>query len=223
MVIDATAAAGTTSAVGAKIAAGRTSLASSYETFLSLLTTQLKNQDPTAPLDTNTFTQQLVQMSGVEQQLLTNDLLKGLTEKAGDGLTSAVGYIGKVVTAATDEVALQNKTANWTYALPREAAAVKLEVLDAAGRVVRAETGQPHAGSHPFVWDGKNQTGGQLPDGGVYSLRVTATDVSGAAIAPTVSTEGVVRAVEQAGGVPTLIVGGVPVPLSAVLAVRQAA
>ncbi|HEX2801368.1 MAG TPA: flagellar hook capping FlgD N-terminal domain-containing protein, partial [Phenylobacterium sp.] len=57
-------------------ALGRTSLVENFNTFLSLLTTQLKNQDPTAPLDSNQFTQQLVQMTGVEQQLNSNDLLK---------------------------------------------------------------------------------------------------------------------------------------------------
>src|SRR5579863_9689138 len=71
-----------------------------YDTFLTLLTTQLKNQDPLSPLDTNQFTQQLTQMTGVEQQLLSNQLLQQLVnQNQGGGLTSAVGLIGKNVTA----------------------------------------------------------------------------------------------------------------------------
>ena len=62
----------------ATISNGSSMLGQNYETFLSLLTAQLKNQDPTAPVDSNAFTAQLVQMSGVEQQLLTNQLLTSL-------------------------------------------------------------------------------------------------------------------------------------------------
>ncbi len=200
---------------------GRASLAANYETFLALLTTQLKNQDPTAPLDTNTFTQQLVQMSGVEQQLLTNDLLKQLTEKGGDALSAAVGYIGRVVTVAKDEAVLTAGAAEWDYNLPRAATIATVEVLDAAGAVVRRETGATGAGAHAFAWDGRDQTGAQRANGGAYRLRVTATDALGAAITPDITTQGVVTAVEQSGGVATLIINGASAPLTAVRAVRQ--
>jgi flagellar basal-body rod modification protein FlgD len=77
---------------------GLASLADNYQTFLSLLTTQLKNQDPSSPLDTNQFTAQLTQMTGVEQQLLSNKLLQQLVSAQG-GLPQAAGLIGKTVTA----------------------------------------------------------------------------------------------------------------------------
>jgi len=73
------------------------SLANNSQTFLTLLTTQLKNQDPLSPLDTNQFTSQLTQMSGVEQQLLGNQLLQQLVSE--QGVTQAAGLIGKTVTA----------------------------------------------------------------------------------------------------------------------------
>lgn len=218
-----TSASAAATAAGAKIDTGRTRLASSYETFLALLTTQLKNQDPTAPLDTNTFTQQLVQMSGVEQQLLTNDLLKGLTEKADSGLSGAVGYIGKTVTARTNGAALEAGRADWSYTLDRNAKAVVVEVLDAAGRVVRREAGETGAGAHAFAWDGRDQAGGRLADGGLYTLRVEAADAAGAKLTPAITTQGIVRAVEQADGETRLILNGAAVPLSAVTAVRQSA
>ena len=206
---------------GAATNAGRARLADSYETFLALLTTQLKNQDPTAPLDTNQFTQQLVQMTGVEQQLLTNDLLRSLADKGGDGLTGAVGYIGKTVRAEGATATLAGGAASWGYEMPRDAASVTLEVLDSAGRVVRREAGAAKAGQQTFAWDGKDQGGTRLPDGGAYTLRVTAKDALGAAVKPTLSVEGVVRAVEQADGEVRLMLNGVAVPLSAVLSVRQ--
>ena len=68
----------TTSAAAGRITGGTKALASNFETFLTLLTTQMKNQDPLSPMDSNQFTAQLTQMAGVEQQLLTNDLLTSL-------------------------------------------------------------------------------------------------------------------------------------------------
>src|SRR5579885_716501 len=73
------------------------SIAHNYTTFLSLLTTQLKNQDPLSPLDTNQFTQQLTQMTGVEQQLLGNQLLQQLVTT--QSVTQGANLIGKTVTA----------------------------------------------------------------------------------------------------------------------------
>ena len=84
----------TTAAATSTINSGLSGIADNYQTFLSLLTTQLKNQDPTSPLDTNSFTQQLVQMTGVQQQLLSNTLLKQLVTQSGGSVTGAVDLIG---------------------------------------------------------------------------------------------------------------------------------
>ena len=83
---------------------GLSSLADNFQGFLTLLTTQLKNQDPTSPLDTNQFTQQITQMTGVEQQLLSNQLLQQLVS-AQSGVASAANLIGETITApgATDQ------------------------------------------------------------------------------------------------------------------------
>jgi flagellar basal-body rod modification protein FlgD len=88
----------TTAATQASINNSLASLANNSQTFLTLLTTQLQNQDPLNPLDTNQFTSQLTQMSGVEQQLLGNQLLQQLVSEQG-GLTQAAGLIGKTITA----------------------------------------------------------------------------------------------------------------------------
>jgi flagellar hook assembly protein FlgD len=77
---------------------GLSTLADNFQGFLTLLTTQLKNQDPTSPLDTNQFTQQITQMTGVEQQLLSNQLLQQLVTAQG-GVASAANLIGETVTA----------------------------------------------------------------------------------------------------------------------------
>ncbi|WP_262423038.1 flagellar hook capping FlgD N-terminal domain-containing protein [Brevundimonas denitrificans] len=74
-----------TAQAGSRMNAGSQMMASNFETFLLLLTAQLKNQDPLSPLDSNEFTGQLTQMAGVEQQLLTNDLLTALLEQTAAG------------------------------------------------------------------------------------------------------------------------------------------
>ena len=76
----------------------KNSLAGNFQTFLTLLTTQLKNQNPLDPLDTNQFTQQLVQFAQVEQQIKSNDLLAGLVllEKRSEA-TAALAYVGSTV------------------------------------------------------------------------------------------------------------------------------
>src|SRR3954466_6548855 len=138
-------------------ALGRARLAENFDTFLSLLTTQLKNQDPLSPLDSNQFTQQIVQMTGVEQQLLTNDLLKKLVGNTGSGVSTAVSLIGKEVRAESADAGMKGGKATWTYNLDRAASDVKLEVLNDKGAVVRSIAPTDNkAGDHTFAWDGKS-------------------------------------------------------------------
>lgn len=222
MAVDATGAVGTT---GGATAGGRAMLATNYETFLQLLTAQLKNQDPLSPVDSNAFTAQLVQMAGVEQQLLTNDLLEALVNQGGGGLDAAVQYIGKDVTAAGSAVRLDDGAARWSYELATDAADVRLEVLNSQGQVVWSgaapETGD---GVHDFNWDGRSTSGVQQPDGGVYTLRVaSATNAAGATVDSQVLIRGRVTAVEMYDGTPYLTVGGSIVPITQVISVQQGA
>jgi flagellar basal-body rod modification protein FlgD len=203
-------------------ALGKASLADNFNTFLSLLTTQLKNQDPTAPLDSNQFTQQLVQMTGVEQQLNANDLLKQLVSNTSSGISTAVTLIGKNVRAVSDTANLTNGQAQWTYNLDAQASDLKVEVLDANGKVVHAEAPTDmKAGDHAFSWNGKDLTNTQLPNGGTYTLRVTATDSAGKAITETNFVQGVVTGVTQNNGSTSITVNGGPVDWSKVTSVEQ--
>src|SRR5882672_717187 len=103
-------------------------IAGNFNTFLQLLTTQLKNQNPLDPLDTNQFTQQLVQFSGVEQQLKTNDFLSSRVQANANSInTNAVGYIGKTVTASGTRSELANGKAVWNFSMP-EAANVTVDI-----------------------------------------------------------------------------------------------
>ncbi len=212
----------TTSEATARANASRTSLVSNFETFLSLLTAQLKNQDPLSPLDSNEFTAQLTQMTGVEQQLLTNDLLTSLlAAQQSGGMTGATAYIGKDATAAWTATRLTDGEARWSYELARSAGSVDLQVLDSTGRVVWSGPAPDRdEGTHDFVWDGKTTAGGQLADGGVYTLKVVARNGS-ATVDSQVLTRGRVTGVELYDGQPYLTIGSSIVPLNAVIGVEE--
>src|SRR5712672_836858 len=94
-------------------------LAGNFQTFLTLLTTQLQNQNPLDPLDTNQFTQQLVQFAGVEQQLKTNDQLSSLiTLQQTAQSTQALGFVGKTALVDGSTAALTNASATWNLGVP---------------------------------------------------------------------------------------------------------
>ena len=206
-----------------KIDASRSRLADSEETFMKLLTTQLKNQDPTSPVDSNAFTAQLVQMSGVEQQLLTNQLLTSLVGQNEGGMASGVSYIGKTITASWAATELQEGKANWSYELANDAADVQLEIVDASGKTVwKGPAPDRTGGIHDFVWDGKSSTGAQLPDGGVYTLKITAKNGENT-VASQVLTRGRATGVEMYNGAAYLTIGGSIVPLSNVISVEETA
>lgn len=206
-------------------AIGRARLAENFDTFLSLLTTQLKNQDPLSPMDSNQFTQQIVQMTGVEQQLQTNALLKTLVSNTASGVSTAVNLIGKEVRAEADVAQLRDHKAAWTYKLDRAAEDVKLEVLDSKGRIVAsraAEAKNNGAGEHAFVWDGKSSAGTALAEG-TYSLRITAKDGAGSVVTSTVYADGLVTGVEQVDGQTLLSINGARIPWDRLVSIRQPA
>ncbi|HWT52379.1 MAG TPA: flagellar hook assembly protein FlgD [Caulobacter sp.] len=200
---------------------GRTSLAQNFDMFLTLLTTQMKNQDPTSPMDSTQFMSQLVQMTGVEQQLAGNDLLKQLVANTGSNVSNAVDLIGKQVRATSADATLSNGQAKWSYSLDAAAADVKIEVLDSNGVPVQTVAGSADdmkAGEHSFTWDGKDMLGNTMPNG-TYTLRVTATDGGGSKINSTTYVEGPVTAIELQNGQSVITINGGKVPVSSVIGV----
>jgi flagellar basal-body rod modification protein FlgD len=165
------------SSASASSANSISSLSGNFNTFINILTTQLKNQDPTAASDTNQFTQELVQFAGVEQQLNTNSDLSQLInlQKSSGGLGSSLGYIGKYVEApTTTQIPLQSGQAELAYTLPSGVSNVTVNVLDSTGNTVATLTGPTTAGLDRVAWDGKDTSGNQLADG-VYTFQFSAT------------------------------------------------
>lgn len=215
----------TTNTANAKINSGQTMLASNFETFLSLLTAQLKNQDPLSPVDSNEFTAQLTQMAGVEQQLMTNSLLTALLDKqSSGGMSDAANYIGRDATAVWPTTELNNGEARWSYELAADAAKVTMSVVDGSGKTVwTGDAPDKTTGIHDFTWDGKTTGGGQMDDGGVYTLKITATNATGQAVTSQALIRGEVTGVELYNGVPYVTIGDAIMPLSSLISLQQKA
>jgi flagellar basal-body rod modification protein FlgD len=188
-------------------------LSSNFSTFLTLLTTQLKNQDPTSPMDSNQFTQQLVMYSQVEQQINTNDNLKTLI---GQGTTNAAAmagtYLGKKVSITNGNASLMSGTANWTYNLDTASATTQLAITDSKGNTVFTTTGETTAGNHSFTWNGKDLNGNQLADG-TYKLTVTAADSASNKVTSSVASAGTISQIDMTSGTPQLVVGNMELGL----------
>lgn len=217
-----------TASVLDRINNSRTSLTTNKETFLKLLTTQLKNQDPLSPTDTTQMTQQITQMTGVEQQLVTNDLLAALVGmNTGTGLSEGVSMIGKTVSAITENSTLKNGKATFSWTQPGASTSLKVEIKNAAGKVVRTLIPDDQkSGDHTITWDGKDDAGAQLSDGGVYTIAVTAKGGDGKELKVTNikgRAEGVVSAVDNTTGQPMVVVDGNTIPVDNVVGIKAAA
>ena len=196
-------------------------LSSNFSTFLTLLTTQLKNQDPTSPMDSNAFTQQLVMYSQVEQQIDTNTNLKSLiTQGSSNAAAITTGYLGKKVSITNGNASLTGGAAKWSYNLATAAANTQLTVTDAGGRAVFTGAGATTAGNQTFTWDGKDNSGNQLSDG-TYKLTVTATDAANGTVTSTVASAGTVTQIDMTGATPQLIIGNMEVGLADIAAVAN--
>ena len=197
----------------------RQGIADNFDTFLSILTTQLRNQNPLDPLDTNQFTQQLVQFTGVEQQLKTNQFLEAMMlANQNAGSSQAVGYIGKEITASGTKSELTSEGARWHFAV-EEPAQITVQVKDKNGNVVFQKEGNVNKGESVFNWDGVGSDGKDKPDG-TYSISIQARNSDGKLINVATEMTGEVTGVDLTGSEPVLIVGSARVNMSAVLSVR---
>src|SRR5262245_43934172 len=176
----------TTSGVTFNTTTDTTTLANNFQTFLTLLTTQLKNQNPLEPLDTNQFTQQLVQFAGVEQQMKMNTQMASLlTIEQSAQSTAAMAYLGSTATVDGATTKLANGTATWTFNSPKTSSAT-INIKDGSGNVAYTGNFTVNAGQQNFTWDGRGNNGTKWPDGN-YTISITGKDTSGQTVA--ISTE----------------------------------
>lgn len=190
--------------------------------FLKLFIAQLQNQDPLNPQDSSQFLGQLAQMSQVEQAYNTNTNLKSLlTAENNTTSMNTVSFIGKTVKANGSSVALNGTSAaTLQYNLSGASASSTVTITDASGNVVRTATvAAQSAGDNTYTWDGRDNSGTQLP-AGAYTFAVSSTSAGGSALTATTYTTGTVDGVAFVNGTPTLTIGSVSVSLSDVINVK---
>ncbi len=212
----------TQQAAAGKAAGDAKTLGSDLNRFLTLLVTQLQNQDPLDPLDTNEFTAQLVQFAGVEQQIQNNANLETLIDiSRASEVAAIVNVIGKRIEAGGTMLALNAGKAEAAYTLSEAAAETKLTVTDANGQTVFSSAGKTEAGRHEFIWDGRDEDGRALADG-AYTLTVTATRGDDSAIDVEQRTIGTVTAAASDDAGPILHLGAAEVPMAQVRSIAEA-
>lgn len=189
-------------------------IADNFNQFLQLLTTQLQNQNPLDPLDTNQFTQQLVQFAGVEQQIQTNDTLTALLATSdATRLSSAVSFIGKQVVAEGRTTLLDESNATWLINSESAASNSKIIIKNADGEQVYSQNVSLAKGDQMFTWNGMTTDNMPAPNG-FYTITVVAQDAAGKAITTSTDIQGPVTGVELEDGQPVLNVGNIRIKMS---------
>ena len=188
----------TTDAANAALNAKSGASGMGQKDFLTLFTTQLKNQDPLDPVKNEAFVAQLAQFSQLEATTgMAQTLTNYVDSMAGERMMSSANLIGKKVSVPNAPALLvEGQPVQGTINLPAGADGVKFQVYDSKGILVATQImGSQVPGDMTWSWRGTDEAGNALPDG---SYRFTATAVSqGKTTTPTVSTLATVIGVSQ--------------------------
>ena|SRR5579863_8792492 len=213
----------TSTAASSTATTGMQSLAGNFDTFLQLLTTQLQNQDPLDPLDTNQFTQQLVEFASVEQQVNMNTNLQTLISlQQTTEATSALQFLGSTVTASGNTATLSNATgspATWSLNAAAPATA-NITITNSSGQTAFTGTTTLNAGTQTFSWSGQGNSSVIWPDGN-YTMTISATGANGQPVTVSTQVQGVVTGVNLSQNPPLLTVGGQNIALSQIQSISR--
>jgi flagellar basal-body rod modification protein FlgD len=197
------------------VGADRQMIAQNFDQFLTLLTTQLKNQNPLDPLNTNEFTAQLVQFASVEQQIKQNDALSSLLSKTdASNAIGALYFVGRSVVSDGSVNALENGKAKWILNADKSGNAT-ITIKDSSGHVAFQTSLALTGGAQPYQWDGKHNDGTPADDG-LYTITVEGTTINGASIPVKTEITGTVDGVDFTSNPPTLKIGDLVLQLSKV-------
>jgi flagellar basal-body rod modification protein FlgD len=216
---------GTNAAAGTGVGGGGTanplaSLTNNFQDFLSMLTTQLQNQDPTSPMDSSQFTTELVQFTGVEAQIQGNGSLTQLIQLAqGGAALQASQMIGKTVQVTSNQLSLQNGTATIDFTAP-SAGPAAIAIYATNGQKLFDTVVNATAGSNSYTWNGQTANGTTMPDG-TYNVAVEGATARGAPAALPFTVQGTVTGTQQGNGTVSLDLGALTVGLSSLAAVKN--
>ncbi len=195
------------------------SINTDYQTFLTMMTTQLKNQDPLNPIDSADYAVQLATFSGVEQQTKTNQLLEGLMSQFSlQGMGQMAGWVGKEARAAMPvyiDTAPVSLAPSPLAAADRTVMVVKNASGDVVNRFDIART------TTAMEWTPVDISGAALP-AGTYSFALENYDGDTKLATSDVEVYAPIAEVRSAAsGVSLVMAGGIEVPSSRVTALRH--
>lgn len=201
-----------------KTSASTVKLADDFQQFLTLLTTQLQNQDPLSPMDSTEFTNQLVQFAQVEQSINQNQKLDDLVALQLSSISSvALGYVGMDISYISSDMNYDGETpVDINYALSQEAVTCKVNVYDEEGVLVYSADAPKSPGTNKFTWNG-TKTNGQEVEEGTYTVKIDAIDKAGKTIENSTVVTGHVKGIETQNGVVYVLVGDRAVMISSIV------
>jgi flagellar basal-body rod modification protein FlgD len=192
------------------------------EDFLTLLLTELQNQDPTDPISTSDMLQQFSTLTQVADAEKTNSYLSDLADNMSNLSNSqSLNYIGKTITYSCDSITVSDGAAsNLSFDLASDATDVTATIYNSSGTAVNTiDLGSLSSGSYSLSWDGTDSSGSTLSDG-TYTVKYSATDSSGSSVSVTTSGTVEVTGVVYNSGVSYLVTANGDIPVSSVTAVE---
>ncbi len=193
------------------------------ETFLNLLVTQLQNQDPLNPQDSQDFCAQLAQFSSLEQLMSVNDNLGTLySATASMNNASMTQLIGKEVVAYGDEFTYDGSgDEELLFDAESEASSATINIMDEDGTVVYSTTiGALSEGENSWTWDGST-TSGATAEEGLYSFEIEATDTDGDEVTVYSMVHGIIDTMNYESGSPIPEIDGVELELGDIIRVED--
>ena len=199
------------------------SIAGNFNSFLTMLTTQLQNQDPSSPMDSSQFTSELATFAGVQQQTDTNTNLGQLISLTQTGqVTADSSLVGQTATFTASQIPLQSGSASIAFTTTA-AEPIAIAITNASGAVVNTVQETSTAGSNSWTWNGQDSSGNTLPDG-AYGIAVQTEDSSGNPIAVPFTATGTVTGISKASnGDAMLEMGSDSIDMNSVSSVGHAA
>ena len=181
-------------------------VASDFNTFLKLLTTQMENQDPLNPVDSTEFVAQIAQFSSVEQQINTNNTLTKILEALTlESTGSLAQWLGQEVRAVAPVKYQGQEVDVYPHKATIDANTATLMVSNADGEVVAEQRFEPDA--PVVIWDGKLKDGSKAPEA-VYTFSVRYATIKGETETADASTYGRVIEARREGADTLLLLEG---------------
>ena len=187
----------------------------SKDAFLQMLITQLKNQDPLQPMESQEFASQLAEFSSLESlNSIDSNVLESVTADyvltQSINNTMATTLIGRNATMVGNQINLVGEdNIDLQYSLSGEAESAVINIRDEDGNVIRTiENHDPHLGNNSIEWDGKDNDGNSVDRDQTYTFTVEAENARGETVQNMTFTTGPISSVRYENGVAILVING---------------